>query len=64
MAQAPGYDANDSSRVPQSYLTNQAVTDVFEPGSVFKLVTVAGALTEGSSRRRRSRCLPIQVADK
>jgi cell division protein FtsI/penicillin-binding protein 2 len=66
MAQAPGYNANNSSRVPQSFLTNHAVTDVFEPGSVFKLVTVAGALTEGlvtpSSRFQLAPC--IQVADK
>ena len=66
MAQAPGYNANDSSRVPQSYLTNHAVTDVFEPGSVFKLVTVAGALTEGLVTPRSTFRLPpcIQVADK
>ena len=66
MAQAPGYNANNSSHVPQSFLTNHAVTDVFEPGSVFKLVTVAGALTEGlvtpSSRFTLAPC--IQVADK
>ncbi len=66
MAQAPGYNANNSSRVPQSYLTNHAVTDVFEPGSVFKLVTVAGALTEGLVTPSTPFKLPpcIQVADK
>jgi cell division protein FtsI/penicillin-binding protein 2 len=66
MAQAPGYNANDSSRVPQSLLTNHAVTDVFEPGSVFKLVTVAGALTDGLVTPSSKFVLPpcIQVADK
>ena len=66
MAQAPGYDANNSSRVPQALLTNHAVTDVFEPGSVFKVVTVAGALTEGLVTPRSEFVLPscIQVADK
>ena len=66
MAQAPGYNANNSSRVPQSLLTNHAVTDVFEPGSVFKLVTVAGALTDGLVTPSSKFTLPpcIQVADK
>jgi cell division protein FtsI (penicillin-binding protein 3) len=66
MAQAPGYDANNSSRVPQALLTNHAVTDVFEPGSVFKVVTVAGALTEGLVSPDSKFVLPpcIQVADK
>ncbi len=66
MAQAPGYDANNSSRVPQALLTNHAVTDVFEPGSVFKVVTVAGALTEGLVTPDSKFVLPpcIQVADK
>jgi cell division protein FtsI/penicillin-binding protein 2 len=66
MAQAPGYNANNSSRVPQALLTNHAVTDVFEPGSVFKLVTVAGALTDGLVTPSSKFVLPpcIQVADK
>ncbi len=66
MAQAPGYNANNSSHVPQSLLTNHAVTDVFEPGSVFKLVTVAGALTDGLVTPDSKFVLPpcIQVADK
>jgi len=66
MAQAPGYNANSASRVAQSLQTNHAVTDVFEPGSVFKLVTVAGALTDGLVTPDSSFTLPpcIQVADK
>jgi cell division protein FtsI/penicillin-binding protein 2 len=66
MAQAPGYNANNASHVPQALQTNHAVTDVFEPGSVFKLVTVAGALTDGLVMPDSSFTLPpcIQVADK
>jgi cell division protein FtsI/penicillin-binding protein 2 len=66
MAQAPGYDANKTSRVPQALQTNHAVTDVFEPGSVFKLVTVSGALSEGlvtpATKFTLAPC--IQIADK
>ena len=46
MAQAPGYDANNASTVPFSLQRNRAVTDTYEPGSVFKLVTIAGALSD------------------
>jgi cell division protein FtsI/penicillin-binding protein 2 len=65
MAQAPGFDANDASSVPQSLMTNHAVSDVFEPGSVFKLVTVAGALSEHLVTPSTTYTLPpcIQVAD-
>jgi cell division protein FtsI/penicillin-binding protein 2 len=65
MAQAPGFDANNASRVPQSLMTNHAVSDVFEPGSVFKLVTVAGALSEHLVTPDTKYVLPpcIQVAD-
>jgi len=47
MAQEPGYDAND---FPQAYArglaTEHAVSDVYEPGSVFKVVTIGGALSQ------------------
>jgi cell division protein FtsI/penicillin-binding protein 2 len=65
MAQAPGYNANNASRVPLARQTNHAVTDVFEPGSVFKVVTVGGALSQGLVTPTTTFPLPpcIQVAD-
>jgi cell division protein FtsI/penicillin-binding protein 2 len=47
MAQAPGYDANKAGRVSLALQRNRAVTDTYEPGSTFKLVTIAGALSTG-----------------
>jgi cell division protein FtsI (penicillin-binding protein 3) len=44
MATAPDFDPNDPSAEPDQNLRNMAVTDMYEPGSVFKLVTAAGAL--------------------
>ena len=46
---------------------NRAVTDVYEPGSIFKLVTISGALADGTvaARRRPSRVpSSIHVADR
>ena len=66
MAQAPGYDANKANRVSFALQRNRAVTDTFEPGSTFKLVTIAGALSTGSSRPTTKFTLPysIPVADR
>jgi cell division protein FtsI (penicillin-binding protein 3) len=47
MASAPGFDANAFGRTPVERTKNHAVTDVYEPGSTFKLVTVAGVLSDG-----------------
>jgi cell division protein FtsI/penicillin-binding protein 2 len=47
MAQAPGYNANNASKVAYGLQRNRNVTDTYEPGSVFKLVTVAGAMSDG-----------------
>jgi cell division protein FtsI (penicillin-binding protein 3)/stage V sporulation protein D (sporulation-specific penicillin-binding protein) len=66
MAQAPVYDANDAGSVAYSTQRNRAVTDTYEPGSTFKLVTVAGALSAGLVTPQTKFRLPtcIQVADR
>jgi cell division protein FtsI (penicillin-binding protein 3) len=66
MAVAPTYDANNFAGVSRQVQRNRAVTDTYEPGSTFKLVTVAGALSSGIVTPRSSFTLPyeIQVADR
>ena len=41
---------------------NRAVTDVYEPGSVFKVVTVAGALSEGLVTPRTKAVVVVHYA--
>ena len=47
MAVAPGFNANRFPTTRPDRRRNRAVTDMYEPGSTFKLVTVAAALQEG-----------------
>ena len=47
MANVPSYDANDPGKAPPDAQRNRAVTDVYEPGSAFKIVTASAALEEG-----------------
>ncbi|HEY5294177.1 MAG TPA: penicillin-binding protein 2 [Gaiellaceae bacterium] len=66
MAQAPGYNANNANNAPFALQRNRAVTDQYEPGSVFKVVTVAGALSAGLVTPDTKFTLPysIKVADR
>jgi len=48
MANRPTYDPNKLTSSPKDYRRNRAVTDFFEPGSVFKIVTASAALEEGA----------------
>ena len=66
MATVPNYDDNRSSEVDTANQRNRAVTDTYEPGSTFKLVTVAGVLSEGLVSASTPFTLPysIQVADR
>ena len=66
MATAPTYNANDVSGTSLDLQRNRIVTDAYEPGSTFKLVTVAGALSEGLVSPQTTFTLPysIMVADK
>jgi cell division protein FtsI (penicillin-binding protein 3) len=66
MAVAPGFDANSYPAVWRVLQRNRAVTDTYEPGSTFKLVTVAGALSDRLVSPSTRFTLPyeIQVADR
>ena len=66
MAVAPGYNANRFPTTRADRRRNRAVTDTYEPGSTFKLVTVAAALQEGVVTPRTTFRLPprLQVADR
>ncbi len=50
MVSLPGFDGSDRSTLDPATLRNRAVTDVYEPGSTLKVVTVAAALEEGVVR--------------
>jgi cell division protein FtsI (penicillin-binding protein 3) len=66
LAVDPGYDANRYPRVAPDRLRNRAVTDTYEPGSTFKIVTISGALETGVVTPSSKFTLPysIQVADR
>jgi cell division protein FtsI (penicillin-binding protein 3) len=66
MAVERGYDANRFPEVSRDLQRNRAVTDTYEPGSTFKVVTVSAALSEGLVNPRSAFTLPyeIHVADR
>jgi cell division protein FtsI (penicillin-binding protein 3) len=66
MAVQPGYDANRYPSAARDLQRNRAVTDTYEPGSTFKLVTVAAALSEKLVAPSTRFTLPytIEVADR
>jgi cell division protein FtsI (penicillin-binding protein 3) len=47
MATSPGYNPNDRAQFDPVTARLRSVTDQFEPGSIFKIVTMAGAIQEG-----------------
>jgi len=66
MAVERGYDANRFPIVPKDRQRNRTVTDTYEPGSTFKIVTVSAVLSEGLVSPRTAFTLPysIQVSDR
>ncbi|HEU5034547.1 MAG TPA: penicillin-binding protein 2 [Mycobacteriales bacterium] len=47
LAVAPGFDPNDPGKSPMSAFGDPAVSEVYEPGSVNKVITMSAALQEG-----------------
>jgi cell division protein FtsI/penicillin-binding protein 2 len=47
MASRPTFDPNRPGKFPMDALRNRCISDVAEPGSVFKIVPISGALNEG-----------------
>jgi cell division protein FtsI/penicillin-binding protein 2 len=66
MAVERGYDANLFPIVPRDRQRNRTITDTYEPGSTFKIVTVSAVLAEGLVTPRSAFTLPyeIHVADR
>jgi cell division protein FtsI (penicillin-binding protein 3) len=66
MAVQPGYDANRYPFAARDLQRNRTVTDTYEPGSTFKLITVAAALSERIVAPSTRFTLPyeLQVADR
>ncbi len=46
LANRPTFNPNNSARLRPEQLTDRAISDVYEPGSMFKTVTISGALQE------------------
>lgn len=47
MANRPTFDLNEYANAGKDRMRNRSVSDLFEPGSVFKIVTASAALEEG-----------------
>lgn len=47
MASYPGFNPNNIQNVQPANMRNRAITDIFEPGSTFKVVTASAVLQEG-----------------
>lgn len=47
LANYPAFDPNRANVTATDHRRNRSITDIYEPGSVFKIFTLAGAIEEG-----------------
>jgi cell division protein FtsI/penicillin-binding protein 2 len=47
MGSRPNYNPNDRADLKPEKIRNRCITDTVEPGSIFKIITLAGAINEG-----------------
>lgn len=52
MASLPGFDANHATEYKPETWRIRPITDIFEPGSTFKIVTLAAAVSHGIDKTR------------
>ena len=66
LANVPTFDANEPGEASPEAQRNRAVTDLYEPGSAFKIVTASAALEEGVVTPQTTFVVPdqMQVADR
>ncbi len=62
LANVPDFDPNKPGRFTDQDRRNRAVTDVYEPGSAYKIVTTAGALEERVVTPRTTFVVPDSFA--
>jgi len=47
LASQPGFDPNDPAASPAAARADRAISDIYEPGSTFKVITVSSAIDQG-----------------
>lgn len=58
MATAPTYDPNNYAKYPSSLLGNPAVSEIYEPGSTGKVLTVSAVVEEGKATATSKMVVP------
>lgn len=61
MAGVPQVDPDEWAKAPSDAKRNRAITDQYEPGSTFKVVTISAALEEGVVTRDTQMQLPYSL---
>ena len=61
LADDPTYDANEPTEAPEDDLGSRSMQDVYEPGSVEKVLTVGSLLSEGLVTPRTKIVVPPQL---